>query len=140
MHAPKAPPKQQPLACLCAKSDCVGVCDSCKDAITTGWYRPLLFQICVFPNAMRSLPVSIIGVPTHDVQLRSVVAVRINKCRPGNPSGNLSAAKSPTQQQINCVVPEKRTHQMVALLSPPLEEWCGKPLHHPPKCTVKVAR
>ena len=103
-----APPKQQPLACLCAKSDCVGVCDSCKDAITTGWHRPLLFQICVFPNAMRSLPVSITGVPTHDAQLRSALVVRQKKCRPGNPSGNLWAAKSPTQQQINLCCPREK--------------------------------
>ena len=145
MHAPKAPPKQQPLACLCAKSDRLSTplrwglrllqrCNHNRVASAT-----LVPDLCL-PNAMRSQPVSIIGVPTHDVQLRSALAVRINRCRPRNPSDNLWDAGSPTQQQINCVVPERRAHQVVALLSPPLEEWCGRPLHHPPKYTVKVAR
>ena len=94
-------------------------------------------------HAMRSLPVSTIGVPTHDAQLRSAPVVRPGKCRLGRPSDILWAARSLERQQVlTCVVPRRRAAGSGGrlVLPLPLEEWCGRPPHHPPRCAVKVAR
>ena len=78
-------------------------------------------------HAVRSLPVSTIGVPTHDAQLPSV---RPNTCRPRQPSDILWAARSPELQQESCVAPRRTVPASVGrlVLSLPLEEGVADPL------------
>ena len=78
VDAPKAPPRQQPLAGLWAESDrlCTTALGSATLAASKmpsqqGGHRPLLFQICVFP-ACNEIPARV-----HNGVLRPSI------CRPG---------------------------------------------------------